>query len=57
MVPTVKGVVVIDPKLVSLNEQAPPVVIEQVIADKEVVFGDRQERRLNRLNRLNELNR
>ena len=38
--PTVRGVVAIDPKEVQRNEVPPPVVIEQVIADDEVIFGD-----------------
>ena len=38
--PTAKGVAVIDPKQIQRNEIPPPVVIEQVIADEEVVFGD-----------------
>jgi signal transduction histidine kinase/ligand-binding sensor domain-containing protein len=38
--PTVRGVVVIDPKAIEQNEVPPPVVIEQVIADDEVIFGD-----------------
>lgn len=39
--PTVQGVVVIDPKTIQANEVAPPVVIEQVKADHEIIFGDR----------------
>jgi len=39
--PTAKGVVVIDPKHVHRNEVPPPVVIEQVQADDQVVFGER----------------
>ena len=38
--PTVQGLVVIDPKAVPVNERPPPVVLEQVKADKEVVYGD-----------------
>ena len=38
--PTVQGVVVVDPKTIQVNEVAPPVVIEQVKADHEIVFGD-----------------
>jgi signal transduction histidine kinase len=38
--PTAKGVVVIDPKHVHRNDVPPPVVIEQVKADDQVVFGD-----------------
>lgn len=37
--PTNKGVVVIDPKSIKNNEVPPPVVIEQVRADEEVIFG------------------
>ena len=38
--PTTRGVVVIDPKTIELNEIPPPVVIEQIKADDEVIFGD-----------------
>ncbi|MBI3852788.1 MAG: ATP-binding protein [Verrucomicrobia bacterium] len=38
--PTTRGVVVIDPKTVEVNEVPPPVVIEQVKADDEIIFGD-----------------
>src|SRR6185295_371441 len=38
--PTTRGVVVIDPKTIELNEVPPPVVIEQVKADEDVIFGD-----------------
>jgi ligand-binding sensor domain-containing protein/signal transduction histidine kinase len=38
--PTLKGLAVIDPKAVRLNEAAPPVVIEQVIADGQIVYGE-----------------
>jgi signal transduction histidine kinase/ligand-binding sensor domain-containing protein len=38
--PTTKGVVVIDPKTIQRNEVPPPVVIEQVKVDGEVIFGD-----------------
>ncbi len=38
--PTGRGLVVIDPKAIQQNEVPPPVVIEQVIADREVIFGD-----------------
>jgi len=38
--PTTKGVVVIDPKTIQNNDVPPPVVIEQVRADEEVIFGD-----------------
>src|SRR6266849_5583916 len=38
--PTVQGVVVIDPKAVPLNEPPPSVVMEQVKADEEVVYGE-----------------
>src|SRR5256885_10317406 len=38
--PTVKGVVVVDPKTVRSNADPPPVIIEQVVAGREMVFGD-----------------
>jgi len=38
--PTIKGLVVIDPKTVPLNESGPPVIVEQVKADGEVVYGE-----------------
>jgi ligand-binding sensor domain-containing protein/signal transduction histidine kinase len=38
--PTLKGLAVIDPKEVHLNQVAPPVVIEQVIADGQIVYGE-----------------
>ncbi len=38
--PTVKGVVMIDPKEIHRNEVPPPVVIEQVKANDEVIYGD-----------------
>ncbi|MDB6038340.1 MAG: putative two-component system sensor kinase, partial [Verrucomicrobiales bacterium] len=38
--PTTKGVVMIDPKQIRKNEISPPVVIEQVISDDKIVFGD-----------------
>ena len=38
--PTVRGVVMIDPRELNLNARPPPVVIEQVKADDEVVYGD-----------------
>jgi signal transduction histidine kinase/ligand-binding sensor domain-containing protein len=38
--PTTKGVVVIDPKEVHRNEVPPPVVLEQVKANNEVIYGD-----------------
>jgi signal transduction histidine kinase/ligand-binding sensor domain-containing protein len=38
--PTIQGVVVIDAKAVPQSEEPPPVVIEQVKADDEVVFGE-----------------
>ena len=47
--PTVKGVVVIDPEAFEIASAASPVVIEQVKADSEVIFGDlvgADERRL-----------
>jgi len=38
--PTMQGVVVVDPKEMRRTESAPPVVIEQVPANGEVIFGD-----------------
>jgi ligand-binding sensor domain-containing protein/signal transduction histidine kinase len=38
--PTTKGVVVVDPRSLKNNDVPPPVVIEQVVANGEVVFGD-----------------
>ncbi|HRZ55465.1 MAG TPA: two-component regulator propeller domain-containing protein [Candidatus Paceibacterota bacterium] len=38
--PTARGVAMIDPRAIRRNEVAPLVVIEQVVADDEVVFGD-----------------
>lgn len=38
--PTVQGVVVIDPKTIQVSTVAPPVVIEQVKADRQIIFGD-----------------
>ena len=38
--PTAQGVAVIDPKEMQQTESAPPVVIEQVRANGEVIFGD-----------------
>ncbi len=38
--PTAKGIVAIDPRRVATKEVPPPVVIEQVLADNEVVYGD-----------------
>jgi ligand-binding sensor domain-containing protein/signal transduction histidine kinase len=38
--PTVKGVAIIDPKTCKENNVPPPVVIEQVMADREIIFGD-----------------
>jgi len=38
--PTVQGVVMIDPKEMQQTETPPPVVIEQVRANGEVIFGD-----------------
>lgn len=40
--PTTVGVVTIDPKNTHFNEAIPPVVIEQVQADGEVILGDEQ---------------
>ncbi|MBI4663152.1 MAG: hypothetical protein HY735_30460 [Verrucomicrobia bacterium] len=42
--PTAKGVVVFDPQSLPENRIPPPVVIEQVIVDDEVVHGDRSSR-------------
>jgi signal transduction histidine kinase len=38
--PTVRGVVVIDPKTIEIPMTPPPVVLEQVKADEAVIFGD-----------------
>jgi len=38
--PTARGVAMIDPRTVRRNEVPPPVVIEQVMADDQVIFGD-----------------
>ena len=38
--PTTRGVVIIDPKTIEISEVPPPVVIEQIKADEEVIFGD-----------------
>jgi signal transduction histidine kinase len=38
--PTARGVAMVDPRTVRRNEVPPPVVIEQVMADDQVIFGD-----------------
>src|SRR5204862_1829906 len=38
--PTVRGVVVIDPKTIEANEVPPPDIVAQVKADDEIIFGD-----------------
>lgn len=38
--PTARGVVAVDPRQVTPKEIPPPVVIEQVLADDEVAYGD-----------------
>lgn len=38
--PTVRGVAMIDPRVTPRNEVPPPVVVERVKADAEVVYGD-----------------
>jgi signal transduction histidine kinase len=38
--PTARGVAMVDPRTIRRNEVPPPVVIEQVIANDQVVFGD-----------------
>jgi signal transduction histidine kinase/ligand-binding sensor domain-containing protein len=38
--PTVRGVAMIDPRAIRRNTVPPPVVIEQVKADDQVIFGD-----------------
>ena len=38
--PTARGVAMIDPRNIHRNEVPPPVVIEQVLADNQVVLGD-----------------
>jgi signal transduction histidine kinase/ligand-binding sensor domain-containing protein len=43
--PTIHGVVVVDPKSLPLHENPPQVVLEQVMADEEIIYGDgRQEK-------------
>jgi ligand-binding sensor domain-containing protein len=39
--PTTRGVVVIDPRKLEARERKLPVILEQVLADQEIVFGDR----------------
>jgi ligand-binding sensor domain-containing protein/signal transduction histidine kinase len=41
--PTQRGLVVIDPKTVYRNELAPPVIIEQILANDQIVFGQEPE--------------
>jgi ligand-binding sensor domain-containing protein/signal transduction histidine kinase len=41
--PTQRGLVVIDPKTVYRNELAPPVIIEQILANDQIVFGHEPE--------------
>ena len=41
--PTTKGVVVVDPRTLKNNDVPPPVVIEQVVADGQVLWGDELE--------------
>lgn len=38
--PTTKGVVVVDPRTLRDNDVPPSVIIEQVVADGEIMFGD-----------------
>jgi signal transduction histidine kinase/ligand-binding sensor domain-containing protein len=38
--PTARGVAVIDPRTIRPNDVPPPVVIEQIAADQQVIFGD-----------------
>jgi len=38
--PTARGVAMVDPRKVRRNDVPPPVVIEQVTADDQVIFGD-----------------
>ncbi len=38
--PTTDGVVVIDPRAIEDSDLPPPAVIEQVVADDEVIYGD-----------------
>jgi ligand-binding sensor domain-containing protein/signal transduction histidine kinase len=37
--PTTKGAVIVDPRLLELSETPPPVLIEEVLADGEVILG------------------
>ncbi|HEV8543440.1 MAG TPA: two-component regulator propeller domain-containing protein [Verrucomicrobiae bacterium] len=45
--PTLKGAVMFDPKTIWKNEIPPPVVLEQVLVDNEIVFGDGRANRTN----------
>lgn len=38
--PTTKGVVVVDPRMLRINESPPSVILERVVADGEVIFGE-----------------
>ena len=38
--PTTRGVVVLDPNAIEINDTPPQVVIEQVKVDEEIIFGD-----------------
>jgi len=38
--PTARGVAMVDPRTVRRNEVPPPVVIEQIVANDQVIFGD-----------------
>ena len=38
--PTTKGVVVVDPRALPINDLPPPVVLEQVVADEETIYGE-----------------
>lgn len=38
---TAKGVVAIDPTVIHENSLPPPVLIEQIVANDEIIFGDR----------------
>jgi len=38
--PTTRGVVVIEPHFIQTHDRPPPVVVEQVLANDQVIFGD-----------------
>lgn len=38
--PTTKGVVIVDPRALAINDSPPPVVLEQVVADGQIIYGE-----------------